>query len=120
MQPDKLPGDATVSVNLWGFRPEIWEVFDAAMDASGLDEEAILDQIARGVEVPKAEVLLPEVVGSAIASRTGLPVRVLRTDTKCVGVTHADDLPVVQGELARQVAWGIRPSGLWTNIELTS
>jgi hypothetical protein len=116
LQPDELPGDATVSVNLWGFRPEIWEVFDAAMDASGLDEAAILDQIARGVEVPKAEVLLPEVVGSAIASGTGLPVRVLRTDTKCVGVTHADDLPVVQGELARQVAWGIRPSRLWANI----
>jgi hypothetical protein len=116
LQPDKLPGDATVSVNLWGFRPEIWDVFDAAMDASGLDEESILDRIARGVEVPKAEVLLPEVVGSAIESGTGLPVRVIRTDSKCVGVTHADDLPVVQGELARQVAWGIRPNRLWATI----
>ena len=117
LQPDKLPGDATVSVNLWGFRPEIWDIFDAAMDESGLDEEAILGRIARGVEVPKAEVLLPEVVGSAIESGTGLPVRVLRTDTKCVGVTHADDLPVVQGELSRQVAWGIRPSRPWGNLD---
>jgi hypothetical protein len=117
LQPDKLPGDATVSVNLWGFRPEIWDIFDAAMDESGLDEEAILGRIARGVEVPKAEVLLPEVIGSAIESGTGLPVRVLRTDTKCVGVTHADDLPVVQGELSRQVAWGIRPSRLWGNLD---
>jgi hypothetical protein len=115
LQPDKLAGDATVSVNLWGFRPEIWDVFDAAMDESGINEEAILDQIARGVEVPKAEVLLPEVVGSAIAAGTGLPVRVLGTDTKCVGVTHADDLPVVQGELTRQLAWGIRSSRLWEN-----
>lgn len=113
LQPDKLPGDATVSVNLWGFRPEIWDIFDAAMGASGLDEQAILDQIDRGIEVPKAEVLLPEVVGATIKSRTGLPVRVLGTDTKCLGVTHADDLPVVQGELSRQVAWGIRPSRLW-------
>jgi hypothetical protein len=117
LQPDKLPGEATVSVNLWGFRPEIWDIFDAAMDESGLDEEAILGRIARGVEVPKAEVLLPEVVGSAIESGTGLPVRVLRTDTKCVGVTHADDLPVVQGELSRQVAWGIRPSKPWGNLD---
>jgi hypothetical protein len=116
LQPDKLPGDAAVSVNLWGFRPEIWDIFDTAMDASGLDEQAIVDQIARGVEVPKSEVLLPEVVGATIESRTGLAVRVLRTDTKCVGVTHADDLPVVQGELARQVAWGIRPSRLWANV----
>jgi MobA-like NTP transferase domain len=115
LQPDKLAGDSAVSVNLWGFRPEIWGLFDAAMDASGLDEEAILDQITRGIEVPKTEVLLPEVVGAAIASGTGLPVRVVRTDSKCVGVTHADDLPVVQGELSRQVAWGIRPSRLWGN-----
>jgi hypothetical protein len=117
LQPDKLPGEATVSVNLWGFRPEIWDLFDTAMNESGLDEEAILDRMARGVEVPKAEVLLPEVIGSAIESGTGLPVRVLRTDTKCVGVTHADDLPVVQGELSRQVAWGIRPSKLWGNLD---
>jgi hypothetical protein len=116
LQPDKLPGDATVSVNLWGFRPEIWDVFEAAMDASGLDEQAVLDQMARGIEVPKAEVLLPEVVGATIEAGTGRPVRVLRTDTKCVGVTHADDLPVVQGELSRQVAWGIRPSRLWGTV----
>jgi hypothetical protein len=31
-----------------------------------------------------------------------------------VGVTHAADLPVVSAELARQVAWGTRPSTLWT------
>jgi hypothetical protein len=116
LQPEKLDGEATVSVNLWGFRPEIWGIFDAAMAASGLDEEGILDQLARGVEVPKAEVLLPEVVGAAIASGSGLPVRVLRTDSRCLGVTHADDLPVVQGNLSRQVAWGTRPSRLWGSL----
>ncbi len=115
-QPEKLDGKSTVSVNLWGFRPEVWDIFDAAMAASGLDEEAILDQLARGVEVPKAEVLLPEVVGAAIVSHAGLPVRVLHTDSRCVGVTHADDLPVVQGDLSRQVAWGIRASRLWGNL----
>jgi hypothetical protein len=116
LQPEKLDGEATVSVNLWGFRPEIWGIFDAAMAASDLDEEYILDQLARGVEVPKAEVLLPEVVGTAIASGSGLPVRVLRTDSRCLGVTHADDLPVVQGNLSRQVAWGTRPSRLWGSL----
>ncbi|MGA8370255.1 MAG: NTP transferase domain-containing protein [Acidimicrobiales bacterium] len=116
LQPEKLDGEATVSVNLWGFRPEIWGIFDAAMAASGLDEEYILDQLARGVEVPKAEVLLPEVVGTAIVSGSGLPVRVLPTDSRCLGVTHADDLPVVQGNLSRQVAWGTRPSRLWGSL----
>jgi hypothetical protein len=44
----------------------------------------------------------------------GLPVRVIPTDAKLVGVTHAADLPVVSAELARQVAWGTRPSRLWS------
>jgi hypothetical protein len=48
-----------------------------------------------------------------VAKQDGLPVRVIVTDEKLVGVTHAADLPVVSAELARQVAWGIRPSRLW-------
>ena len=108
-EPEKLSGDLPASVNLWGFQPEIWEVFDRAMDASELDEEALIAQVAAGGEVPKAEVLLPEVVSAMVADGTGLPVRVITTDAKLVGVTHAADLPVVSAELARQVAWGIRP-----------
>ena len=83
------------------------------MDASGLDEEALLASVAAGGEVPKAEVLLPEVVAAMVAKGNRLPVRVVTTDAKLIGVTHAADLPVVSAELARQVAWGIRPSQLW-------
>jgi len=56
---------------------------------------------------------LPEVVATMVAGHRGLPVRVITTDAKLVGVTHAADLPVVSAELARQVAWGTRPSTLW-------
>jgi hypothetical protein len=108
-----LSGDLPASVNLWGFQPAIWPVFDAAMDGSGLDEEALIAQVAAGGEVPKAEVLLPEVVATMVAEGTGLPVRVVTTEAKLVGVTHAADLPVVSAELSRQVAWGIRPNVLW-------
>ena len=41
------------------------------MDASGLDEEALLAPVAAGGEVPKAEVLLPEVVATMVAERDG-------------------------------------------------
>jgi len=51
-----------------------------------------------------------------VADGVGLPVRVLPTDTKLVGVTHAADLPVVSAELARQVAWGVRPAALWAGV----
>ncbi len=114
--PEKLAGDLPASVNLWGFQPPIWEVFDQAMAASGLDEEALLAEVAAGAPVPKAEVLLPEVVATMVAGGNGLPVRVITTDARLVGVTHAADLPVVSAELARQVAWGTRPDQLWKGI----
>jgi CTP:molybdopterin cytidylyltransferase MocA len=113
LEPAELDGRLPASVNLWGFQPDIWEVFASAMDASGLDEEAILASVAAGGELPKAEVLLPDVVAAMVTKATGLPVRVITTDAKLIGVTHAADLPVVSAELARQVAWGIRPSRLW-------
>ena len=114
LEPRQLSGASAASVNLWGFQSEIWKVFHTAMDASGLDEDALLAQVAAGAEVPKAEVLLPEVISTMVADHTGLPVRVLTTDAKLVGVTHAADLPVVSAELARQVAWGVRPASLWS------
>ena len=113
LEPRELSADLPASVNLWGFQADIWKVFHLSMDASGLDEEALLAQVATGAEVPKAEVLLPEVISTMVADGTGLPVRVVTTDAKLVGVTHAADLPVVSAELARQIAWGVRPPGLW-------
>ncbi len=112
-EPAVLDPRAPTSVNLWGFQPAIWPVLTAAMDASGLDEEALLAGVAAGADPPKAEVLLPEVVAAMVTEGSGLPVRVVSTEAKLVGVTHAADLPVVSAELARQVAWGIRPSSLW-------
>jgi len=116
-EPRELSGDAPASVNLWGFQSDIWKVFHRAMDASGLDEEALIAAAASGGEVPKAEVLLPEVISVMVADGSGLPVRVLTTDTQLVGVTHAADLPVVSAELSRQVAWGVRPAALWSTAD---
>jgi len=115
-EPTHLDGGLPASVNLWGFQPAIWDRFHTAMDASGLDEEALLAEVAAGGEIPKAEVLLPEMVSTMVAEGTGLPVRVLTTDAALIGVTHAADLPVVSAELARQVAWGIRPASAWSGV----
>lgn len=114
LQPAELSATTLVSVNLWGFQPSVWGDFRRAMDASGLDEEALAATLGPDMPKPPAEVLLPEVVGSLVAGGSGQSVRVLPTDTRCIGVTHADDLPVVQAELARQVAGGTRPDRLWS------
>ncbi len=113
VSPSDLDPGTPVSVNLWGFQPEIWPVFAEAMAASGLDEGAALASVAAGAEPPKAEVLLPEVVGWMVADGQGLPVRVLAAVGACIGVTHPDDLPVVRDLLARQVAQGDRAEWLW-------
>ena len=116
LDPELLSPTLPSSVNLWGFRPAIWQVFESAMAASGLDEAALLARAAAGEEPTKAEVLLPEVVSSMVSQGSGLPVRVAITDAKLVGVTHASDLPIASAELARQVAWGIRPARLWRGV----
>ena len=61
----------------------------------------------------EAEVLLPEVVAQSLASSAFV---VLEATGRCVGVTHPDDLALVQAEINRQVAAGERPAGLWTTL----
>ena len=88
-QPELISPDARVSMNLWG---------RVAMDsATGASEEA--------------EVLLPEVVAQSLATTT---FSVLPASGRCIGVTHPDDLALVQAEVDHQIGHGERPAKLWT------
>ena len=86
-------------MNLWGFTPDFHKTLQAAMDAAVDASE-------------EAEVLLPEVVAASLASST---FTVLPAQGRCIGVTHPDDLSLVQAELNRQVAAGERPARLWAS-----
>jgi hypothetical protein len=103
--PSELDGDALVSMNLWGF--------DAAM--SGVLGHAM----ARAVHASEeAEVLLPDVVdevvrGDRSSGVAASPFTVLVTEGRCIGVTHPDDLSLVQADLAAQVGRGDRPASPW-------
>jgi hypothetical protein len=100
-EPSELSPDARVSMNLWGFTPAFHRTLQAAMAAAtGASEEA--------------EVLLPEVVTGAL---TTARFTVLPAAGRCIGVTHPDDLELVQGELARQIGQGQRPATLWEPAE---
>ncbi len=98
-EPAELPGDARVSMNLWGFTPAFHKTLQAAMDAAVDASE-------------ESEVLLPEVVAESLATST---FTVLPAQGRCIGVTHPDDLALVQAELNRQVAAGERPAVLWAS-----
>jgi len=95
--PSVLEAATLVSMNLWGFTPSIVDEFASAMDAS-----------------TEGEVLLPEVVGELI-SRPSRPraVAVLPTDSRAVGVTHPDDLTLVQADVLDQIERGERPRRAW-------
>lgn len=98
LDPEVLDAATLVSMNLWGFDPTMWEVLDAAMGAAhGASEDD--------------EVLLPELVGRLVTAK-GAAARfeVLATTSRCLGVTHPDDLELVRAELAAEVARGERPS----------
>jgi hypothetical protein len=61
----------------------------------------------------EAEVLLPEVVAESLSTSS---FRVLEAQGRCIGVTHPDDLSLVQAELNSQVAAGERPARLWASV----
>ncbi len=94
LSPVFLDPETTVSMNLWGFQPAIWPLLARAMEEHDFDANT--------------EALLPVFVGSILHHH---PVRfdVLLTSSRCVGVTHADDLPLVQMDVRLQVELGERP-----------
>jgi len=118
-QPAVLDPATPVSVNLWGFRPGIWPALQAAVAAAGVHgagDPTTTDPASPGDVASVDEVLLPEVVASLVVS-TSTPshsVAVLPGPGRCVGVTHAADLPEVRAVLATMVALGERPANLWT------
>jgi hypothetical protein len=99
-EPATLPPDARVSMNLWGFTPAFHATLQNAM-AAAVDASE------------EAELLLPEVVAQSLGSHS---FTVLAAVGRCIGVTHPDDLSLVQAELNRQVGRGMRPAKLWASV----
>ena len=97
-EPEVLDPATLVSMNLWGFSSEMGQEFEAAMKSGREDE-----------------VLLPDLVGQLILEpHRAQRFLVLPTDSRCVGVTHPDDLALVQRDVAAQVDRGERPATLWS------
>jgi hypothetical protein len=90
-----VKGDEPVSMNLWGFTPAILPVLGDAFAAFSAG-----DGIATGQEL-----FLPNVVGQHLRSAGGdLTVTMLVSEGRCLGVTHPDDVPLLQ-EMLTGPAW---------------
>ncbi|HEX6382994.1 MAG TPA: NTP transferase domain-containing protein [Acidimicrobiia bacterium] len=85
-----MKGDEPVSMNLWGFTPAILPVL----------KDAFSEFEAGGRIAAGEELFLPNVVGENLRSAGGdLVVTMLVSDDRCLGVTHPDDVPLLQATL---------------------
>ncbi len=79
-----LSPDSVVSMNLWGFRPDLF----------GYIEEGFKAFLQEKINVPKSEYYLPSVVSSLIENGEK-QVRVLVAEDKWYGVTYKEDKEMV-------------------------
>lgn len=99
-----LPPDAPVSMNFWGFQPDVLPLFREAFLAflGRLTPETALT----------AECLIPQLTDWLIREGLG-SVEVLRTPAQWYGVTYREDLPGVAAAIAALKAAGVYPTRLW-------
>lgn len=99
-----LSEDTLVSMNMWGFQPELVQVLQQRFPA-------FLDWAIR--ENPmKGEYLLPNVVRDLLAEGKAT-VKVLSSPDKWYGVTYQEDKPGVVQAMADKAAQGLYPIPLW-------
>ena len=99
---EELPLNSTVSMNLWGFTPDIFEKLEKSF-------HLFLSQMKNP---QKDEFFLPEVVNRLL--KTGeAAVRVIPTAERWVGVTYREDKPAVQNYIAGLISAGQYPQKLW-------
>lgn len=94
--------DTIVSMNFWGFAPSIFPALRRYFE-DFLREKAGED--------PKAECLLPLMVGHALEQKE-LTVSVLQSTAKWFGMTYQEDRPIVAEELRKLHAEGVYPQSL--------
>ncbi len=90
-----LPPDTVVSMNLWGFKPDVF----------GYIENGFKNFLKENIEKPKAEYYLPLIVTELIDSDTK-KVKVLTAEDKWYGVTYKEDKEKVVKALGEMVSKG--------------
>ncbi|MEE0839788.1 MAG: sugar phosphate nucleotidyltransferase [Acutalibacteraceae bacterium] len=96
----QMSPDTVVSMNMWGFTPEIFKYLEAGF--SKFLKENLL--------VPKSEYFLPSVVGELI-EKGEKKVKVLVAEDKWYGVTYKEDKEAVVGAIT-----SLMDKGLYDNI----
>lgn len=100
--PVKVPLDARVSMNLWGFTPGLFDEL----------AERFPKWLAQNGAKEKSEWYIPFVVNELIKEGKA-DCKVLPTESRWFGVTYREDKPFVTGEIAKLVESGEYPNKLF-------
>jgi UTP-glucose-1-phosphate uridylyltransferase len=96
-----LTGDETVSMNMWGFTPELFDclrnLFIKFLNKHGAEE--------------KSEFYIPSAVNEALRVKCAR-VKVLHSPDSWFGVTYREDHPLVVENIQKLVAQGVYPDKL--------
>jgi NDP-sugar pyrophosphorylase family protein len=103
-------GDEIVSMNCWGFRPEIFEDLEEGFRA--FLQELTIPAANTPRDPTSAEYYLPAAV-SRLVETGRLRVRALPTESHWFGVTYREDRPRVVAELARLIVQRTYPAKLF-------
>lgn len=99
-----LSPDTIVSMNMWGFTPDIIQHLEDRFPSFYRD--------AMAKNPNKAEYLLPSVVGDLLLDNK-VSVKVLSSSDRWYGVTNASDRPLVENAIRSLTESGVYPDGLW-------
>lgn len=91
-----LSKDTIVSMNLWGFKPEVMDVLD----------EQFKIFLKDNINEPKKEFFIPAVVDTMI-NKLSYKFKVVETDEKWYGITYKEDLPMIQNAIKTMTENGL-------------
>jgi hypothetical protein len=101
-----LSGESVVSMNFWGFQPNLFGELETLFQEFLRTRSGSLD---------KTEFLIPEAVGNLVRSKKAR-VRILPTRERWFGVTYPQDRARVQAAILERVREGLYPERLWPGI----
>lgn len=97
-----LAVDTRVSMNFWGFTPEVFKISEVLFKEFAMDNKAN----------PKAEFFIPLVAEHLVATEKA-DFKVIPTDSQWFGVTYKEDKPIVQDSIDGLIKNGTYPENLW-------
>ncbi len=101
-KPKSLPGDATVSMNMWGFTNTVFQQI----------RERFTSFLDNNINNPGAEYYIPTLVDQLISSKQAR-VKVLQCNASWFGITYKEDKAAARESILKKIEKGEYPERLW-------